>query len=88
MSATKPAPAACAERDRERARHYLDRLLDLLAKHPPSSGALRIRFDRQGRLHLEWRDVVAELDGLLTHEPEQPQPFSGRAVLPARSRSG
>ena len=68
MSATKPDSAACAERDRERARHYLDRLLDLLAKHPPSSGALRVRFDRAGRLHLEWKHVVAELDGELTRE--------------------
>ncbi len=57
--------------ERERAHRALDRLLDLLKAHPPSSGALRIRVDRQGRLHLEWRDVVAELDGLLTHEDEE-----------------
>jgi hypothetical protein len=54
------------EADRARAHLALDRLLDLLAAHPPSSGALRIRVDRQGHLHLEWHDVVAELDGLLT----------------------
>ena len=56
------------EGDRARAHHALDRLFDLLIQHPPSSGALRLGFDSNGRLHLEWRDVVAELDGLLTHE--------------------
>ncbi len=60
--------SAIAERDRIRAHHALDRLLELLAQHPPSSGALRIRFDRQGALHLEWRDVVAELGNLLTRK--------------------
>jgi hypothetical protein len=67
---TAPTPSRIPMHDRERARCALDRLLELLAAHPPSSGALRIRFDRQGHLHLEWRDVVAELDGLLTHDCE------------------
>lgn len=59
------------EAERARAHLALDRLLDLLLEHPPSSGALRVRFDRHGRLHLEWRDVVAELEGLLTHGGEE-----------------
>ncbi len=66
MSKSQEVPKA----DRARAHHALDRLLDLLQTHPPSSGALRIRFDRGGHLHLEWRDVVAELGGALTQEEE------------------
>ena len=61
-------PRTLSPAEQERAHRALDRLLELLKAHPPSSGALRIRFDRQERLHLEWRDVVAELDGLLTDE--------------------
>jgi len=64
----KPEATAGPEADRARAHRALDRLLDLLAAHPPSSGALRIRVDTQGHVHLEWRDVVAELNGLLTRE--------------------
>jgi len=60
-----------ADHDRERAHKALDRLIDLLRRHPPSSGALRIRCDRHGRLHLEWRDVVAELGSLLTDDEER-----------------
>ncbi len=66
----KTPPTTGPEAERARAHRALDRLFDLLLMHPPSSGTLRIRFDRQGHLHLEWRDVVAELDGLLTRESE------------------
>jgi hypothetical protein len=64
-------PRTLSPTERERAHRALDYLIELLKAHPPSSGALRIRFDRHGRLHLEWRDVVAELDGLLTREEDE-----------------
>ncbi len=67
----KTPPTTGPEVERARAHRALDRLMELLSAHPPSSGALRLRFDRQGHLHLEWRDVVAELDGLLTRNAEE-----------------
>jgi hypothetical protein len=54
------------EADRERAHQVLDRMLEILARNAPSSGALRVRFDRAGELHLEPRDMTAHLEGPLT----------------------
>lgn len=71
MTTNGPPPATGPEAARARAHRALDRLFDLLLRHPPSSGALRIRIDRHGHVHLEWRDVVAEIDGLLTREGDR-----------------
>ncbi len=59
------------ERERIRAHHVLDRLLDLLCCHAPSSGSLRLQFDRQGRLHVEARDITADTEALLTGRVEE-----------------
>ena len=63
--ATRVASRVIRPPERERAHQVLDRLLDLLAPHAPSSGVLRLRFDRDGRLHLETRDMVADLEHLV-----------------------
>jgi hypothetical protein len=62
---------AVAERERARAHAVLDRLLDLLCSHAPSSGSLRLHYDRQARLHVEARDIAADTDALLTMRQEK-----------------
>ena len=60
------SPNEVSPADRERAHRVLDRVLDLLATHALSGGVLRFDVDRQGRLHLKARDLVADVEVLLT----------------------
>lgn len=57
--------------DRERAHQVLDQLLDFLSARPPSSGNLRVGFNHLGAMHVETREMIAQLDRPLTDKPEQ-----------------
>lgn len=71
--------------DRARAHQVLDRMLDLLANHSPSHGVLRVAFDRGRQLHVEARDIVAEL-GQAPVPPAAPRPSQAVPVHSSKGR--
>lgn len=66
--------------DRARAHAALDRMLELLASHSPAHGVLRVAFDRRRQLHIEARDIVADL-GQAPAPPASPRPPQAAPVL-------
>jgi hypothetical protein len=65
---------------REKAHRILDGLLDLLAGHAPAAGALRLRVDPKGHVHVGVSDVSFDAQVLVAERADGPrQPASGSA---------